>query len=618
MPDSKTIHSRTAAPLTVSYRHTAPVISGWELAIIQTDLQFRITGWNPDAESLQAIPLREGIYLFDYVDLEWAGGHLRDFYKTFIEAGHWSGEATDHIESGKANKLYIHVSAVRNPDGLPTSFIIIIQKLTTAGNREREFAVVENKYEKLMNSLSNGVIMMDAQGYIEASNKAGADILGLTEDEMLGKTVASPDWKAIQPDGSILPPEQFPAIRCLREGIAQRNVVMGVQKPSGIIVWLSVNAEALIRRGQAVPYAVVVSFTDITETMNAEKELRMSNERFYYAAKVTSDAIWDFDLETKHIYRSEAFSTLSGYSPGNIQSGLDWWFSKVHPDDRDRVKNKVNQYIEQGLDRWEDEYRFECADGSYKYLLDIGQIIYRNGKASRIIGAIRDQSTQKKLEKQLVQEQLERTKAIARASIRGQEAVKATISQELHDNVNQILMSAKLFMDNAKRIPEQSHELIDKAIEYQLMALQEIRKLSRMYSSSHLEAVGLYQSIHDVVESLRMLPDLSVDFNYDEEIEQLLNKEQQLHLFRIIQEQTNNIIKYAAASEVQIDLMLKSREIQLRLSDNGKGFDASNPAVSGIGIINMMSRAESLNGQFRIESAPGNGCTLYVSFELGE
>ena len=133
---------------------------------------------------------------------------------------------------------------------------------------------------------------------------------------------------------------------------------------------------------------------------------------------------------------------------------------------------------------------------------------------------------------------------------------------------------------------------------------------------------NLYISV-DTAESLETTADdraigvvgWSID---DEEIEQLLNKEQQLHLFRIIQEQTNNIIKYAAASEVQIDLMLKSREIQLRLSDNGKGFDASNPAVSGIGIINMMSRAESLNGQFRIESTPGNGCTLYVSFELGE
>ena len=91
---------------------------------------------------------------------------------------------------------------------------------------------------------------------------------------------------------------------------------------------------------------------------------------FYHISKVTSDAIWDIDLGTRKIYRSGAFRRFSGYASEQIDSTLDWWFNKVHPDDRERVKNKLNGAVDSGVERWEDEYRFECADGSYKFLHD--------------------------------------------------------------------------------------------------------------------------------------------------------------------------------------------------------------------------------------------------------
>ncbi len=307
---------------------------------------------------------------------------------------------------------------------------------------------------------------------------------------------------------------------------------------------------------------------------------------------------------------------MSGYEPDQIEPNLNWWFQKVHPDDLQRVENKLEESIRKGLERWEDEYRFKCEDGNYKFLFDSGVILYKGGKAVRILGAIRDLTAQKKLEKQLLDEQVQRHQAITEATIAAQEQEKTNISRELHDNVNQILMSAKLFMDTAKRMPDQKNELLDKAIEYQLLALQEIRKLSKSLSTSNVKTVGLRESIDDIVENMELLQQLEVDFIFNEKVEEKLSDDQKLMLFRIIQEQTSNISKYAEAKTVQILINMANNMIHLVISDDGKGFDTSDKTTKGIGFLNIISRADVYKGKVNIVSSPGNGCTLEICFPI--
>ena len=145
----------------------------------------------------------------------------------------------------------------------------------------------------------------------------------------------------------------FPLLRRFGH-IMPVGVKMGVNLPNGLFVWLLINSEALIRLGEFEPYAVVLSFSDITDSVNREEELRKSNERFFYVSKITSDAIWDIDIATNQIYRSETFYELSGYTRDEIKTDMDWWFNKVHPKDRERVRTKVKAYIQNGRERWED------------------------------------------------------------------------------------------------------------------------------------------------------------------------------------------------------------------------------------------------------------------------
>ena len=584
-------------------------------AVIITDLSFNITGWNDAAEKLHGLPGARGKNLFQLIKLDLLDSTFETINAELLNRGTWEGEVIYHRHDGEKYIFKTSATSILDDNNKPLSIIFVNHNITKVKSTEKKLAEAEATYEKLVNTLVDGVIMLDKDGKVTTCNKRASAILGTNEVELLGKELGDSSWNAIKEDGTPFPWYEFPTVVSLQTGFPQRNVKMGVNLPNGLFVWLLINSEALIRNGEFDPYAVVISFSDITDSVNREEELRRSNERFFYVSKITSDAIWDIDLATKQIYRSETFYELSGYSREEIKPDLDWWFNKIHPRDRERVKNKVQEHIQFGHERWEDEYLFLCADGSYKFLLDSGTILTRHGKPVRILGAIRDLTEKKKLEQQLLQEQEQKHKAVSQAGISAQETERSNISRELHDNVNQLLMSAKLFMNSAQTDPQKANEHIEKAITYQLMAVEEIRKLSKTLNTSLVKVIGLSRSIDDIIINMKAFQQIETRFQYDQKLDKLLSDDQKLMIFRILQEQTNNIIKYANAKNVLITLKEENSKISLSITDDGKGFDASVQS-KGIGFINIYNRVDAFGGDMELISSPGNGCALRINFPL--
>ena len=584
-------------------------------AVITTDLTFNITGWNDAAEKLHGLPGAKGKNLFQLIKIDLLDSTFETINAELLNRGTWEGEVIYHRHDGEKYIFKTSATSILDDNNKPLSIIFVNHNITKVKSTEKKLAEAEATYEKLVNTLVDGVIMLDKDGKVTTCNKRASAILGTNEIELLGKELGDSSWNAIKEDGTPFPWYEFPTVVSLQTGFPQRNVKMGVNLPNGLFVWLLINSEALIRNGEFDPYAVVISFSDITDSVNREEELRRSNERFFYVSKITSDAIWDIDLATKQIYRSETFYELSGYSREEIKPDLDWWFNKIHPRDRERVKNKVQEHIQYGHERWEDEYLFLCADGSYKFLLDSGTILTRHGKPVRILGAIRDLTEKKKLEQQLLQEQEHKHKAVSQAGISAQETERSNISRELHDNVNQLLMSAKLFMNSAQTDPQKANEHIEKAITYQLMAVEEIRKLSKTLNTSLVKVIGLSRSIDDIIINMKAFQQIETRFQYDQQLDKLLSDDQKLMIFRILQEQTNNIIKYANAKNVLITLKEENSKISLSITDDGKGFDVSVQS-KGIGFINIYNRVDAFGGDMELISSPGNGCSLRINFAL--
>jgi PAS domain S-box-containing protein len=354
---------------------------------------------------------------------------------------------------------------------------------------------------------------------------------------------------------------------------------------------------------------------DITDEKRAEEEIVKVNERFYYTTKATSDYIWDWNIETGHIYRSEPFCELTGYQQNDLENDLYWWYEKIHIEDRQRVMNQINACLMAHSNYWHDEYRFRCADGSYKYLSDRGYILYHNGNAVRGIGAIQDLTEKRKLEAELAQQKEKERLRINQAMIAGQEYERNEISKELHDNVNQILSSAMIMLTATRGNANEQEFLIDKTTQYLNLAIQEIRKISKSLNSSIVKEVGLIDPVEDIIKNMQLARPMVVDFECNPWLEDELSQDVQLMLYRIIQEQTNNIMRYAEADYVRISIELNTDHLLLLIQDNGKGFDTTKQ-TQGIGLLNMLNRAETLGGTMKIDSKPMEGCRLLIQIPV--
>lgn len=353
---------------------------------------------------------------------------------------------------------------------------------------------------------------------------------------------------------------------------------------------------------------------DITQEKEAEEALKESNERFSYVAKALSDCIWDWNMETGRIYRSEALMTLTGYTAEETKGGIDWWTKKIHPADRKRTKTKLETFIRNGEVYCEEEYRFRCADKSYKYFLDKGHIVYKGGKPVRAIGIVHDITEKRKLEARLLKQKIQKQKEVSRAIIAAQDHERNELSKELHDNVNQLLATANLFLNMPETENKNRNEnvFLEKTRLYLKEAIEEIRKISKSLNSSAVEERGLFEPINSILGNLNLCQKIITDIEFDQSLEKQLSSALKIMIYRIVQEQTNNIIKYAEATKVSISIKRKENILHLEITDNGKGFDPKQSG-KGIGLVNIHNRVGAFNGKLHIHSTPGNGCRLEIA-----
>jgi len=214
-----------------------------------------------------------------------------------------------------------------------------------------------------------------------------------------------------------------------------------------------------------------------------------------------------------------------------------------------------------------------------------------------------------KLETKLLKLQKLQQRRISRAMIKGQEKEREELGKELHDNVNQLIASAKLLLQSSLDDPENGTDLVRLSCDTLSNAINEIRGLTKSLMPSAIDYAGLEQSVIDHIQLYKVSNRFKVNFNFSGD-EKTLSTNVRLTLFRIIQEQLNNISKYAQAKIVTIDLQI-SNQIELVISDDGIGFDTS-VKRKGVGITNMQNRTTMHTGCFSLCSVPGEGCVIKV------
>ncbi|MBK8089282.1 MAG: GAF domain-containing protein [Chitinophagaceae bacterium] len=340
----------------------------------------------------------------------------------------------------------------------------------------------------------------------------------------------------------------------------------------------------------------------------AESNVLEALERYDIVSKATSDTIWDWDIESGTIFYNKGISNVFGYTDSEIVNTFAWKEMNIHKGNISHVKKKFNEVFYNREQIVQCEYRFRCADGRYKFVLDRAFVKYNaNGDPSRVIGTMQD-----------ITSEIEYEIRVEKAVITTQEQERLQIGMELHDNVNQILSVSLLYLGMIKENNANGLNVdgtISKSEQYIKDAINEIRRLSHELAPVSLKDISLHEAFEILTSSINENKKISIKLHIDPMDKNQMPGDLKINMYRILQEQMNNIVKYAEATEVTISLTADEDFFRLMIVDNGKGFE---PKVKskGIGLENMRRRAKLFSGEFKLNTSPGNGCEVIVEIPL--
>ncbi|MGB8195352.1 MAG: PAS domain-containing protein, partial [Chitinophagaceae bacterium] len=217
----------------------------------------------------------------------------------------------------------------------------------------------------------------------------------------------------------------------------------------------------------------------------------------------------------------------------------------------------------------------------------------------------------------LNKQQLVQQREIAETTILAQEKERTEIGKELHDNVNQLLATARLMIETSITMPEMQDECMQVSKDAVEDAIKEIRAISHSMLPPPFEDEAFSDAIKDIANNINISGNLKVEVQMPspEKLSRIDNN-LKLSLYRIIQEQVSNMLKYSNARTACIRLEIKNDQAHLSIVDNGIGADMQK-RPKGVGLRNIASRVEIHKGELKIKTAPNEGFGLYTRFIIG-
>lgn len=223
--------------------------------------------------------------------------------------------------------------------------------------------------------------------------------------------------------------------------------------------------------------------------------------------------------------------------------------------------------------------------------------------------AMQDTAERLFAEKSIAQQQ--RTEAILEA----EERERVRIARDLHDGIGQMIAAARMALGNFLAKKNEENEHIQNSLDLLEESIREIREISHNMMPGALTKLGLSTALKQFVNKINALGGLQIELQIIG-LKERLNEKIEMMLYRVVQEILSNIIRHAEATKVSIELVKHESELVLVVEDNGKGFDSEEVKNHGIGIKNVATRVEYLNGSVNFDSAIGRGTSVIVEIPL--
>jgi signal transduction histidine kinase len=215
------------------------------------------------------------------------------------------------------------------------------------------------------------------------------------------------------------------------------------------------------------------------------------------------------------------------------------------------------------------------------------------------------------LEKQELNNQFQ--KELLTTRLEAQEETLNQLSRELHDNIGQLLSSAKLLIGVTRRSLPQPLEELQLAEDTVSKAITELRSMSKALNKDWLEKFNFIENLSAEAKRINATNEFEMTINHPAIIH--LPSERQLVLFRIVQEAFQNSLKHGKAKQIKISVHQIDLSLTVMIEDNGSGFDAKNIGQQGVGMINIKNRAQMLGGKVEWLSNP-SGTSVAIQIPI--
>jgi PAS domain S-box-containing protein len=409
-------------------------------------------------------------------------------------------------------------------------------------------------------------------------------------------------------------PESWERLRhaveeALRTGAPYELDVESV-RPDGSTRWLIARGEAQ-RDASGRIVRLRGTAQDITERRRVQEALRESEERLRLAAQSGRMYAFEWDPVSDVIIRSAEFAHILGVSnePGKVTCRQ--MMDTVHPDDRDRVAAAPAACTPENP-TYRVQYRVLHPDGSVVWLEKSGHAFFdRKGEVHRVIGMVAD-ITERKLAEEAIT-------ALSHKLMEAQEAERARIARELHDDIGQRLAVVLITLEQLKQAAGNADEARGRIDELAMQVggiSRGIRNLSHELHSVTLRYLGLVEALRGFCRELSEQQKVEIRF-FHQNVPETVAPEVSLCLFRVLQEALHNALKHSGVRSFNVELRGTPGWISLVIRDEGTGFDPGRAMKGGgLGLISMQARLRLLNGLLSIDSKQGRGTAIHARAPL--
>ena len=529
----------------------------------------------------------------------------------------------DIIQRAKLTGPHGYLTKPIESKALHTTLEIVLNKFEL----ENKLIESELRYRTLVLTATDGVLTLDEQGMVTSCNYRILEMIGHSEEELIGKSI-----KKILPDVFI------------------NHLAVGRRKFLEVGKQITADTMELYAKGKdGTNFPVELSFSqwEMNDRMYYTLIIRDIHERKETEAALKAA---QEQLENRVAQRSAELGALIEHSPlavgvfdtdGRITSSNKAWESTFSLMNNSLPLSEYNIFKDELLSRYgylDDLAQLFASGGSLitgPIYFDPAEdsadeaegvlLVFRfkavtntQGKVYCVLNIVEDMTERQKAEDSSIE--LKQQKDYAVLIIENLETERSRIARELHDSVGQLLTAIKLRLETFERTGSNDLSIIHKSKELVTLAGKEIKNIIYSLHPAFLDAFGLSPAITALIQEAEISSNININLEFDDPLVRF-NPKIELHVFRIVQESLNNLIRHAKATNANISVNVKDNYLYIYIRDDGSGFKmtpgAGTEKKHSFGLINIRERVKLLGGNFQIESIENKGTELFVEIPIG-